>query len=154
MMRAFYWARAIVAVTGCLVCPGAVHAAQVTGAAFDLESPDLPVGQPIPDTFMANAFGCHGPNESPALKWSHAPAGTKSFVVTLFDPYRPPVSGWWHWIVYDIPATTTQLARSAGTPGNRGLPAGAKQARPDGDAPEPHYYGPYPYEGDPPHHLD
>jgi Raf kinase inhibitor-like YbhB/YbcL family protein len=139
----------IVAATVC----GAVGAAERPGAIFQLTSPDLPPGKAIPETFTANAFGCHGPNQSPALKWSNAPAGTKSFVVTLFDPYRPPVSGWWHWVVYDIPANTNGLPRNAGSPGNAGLPAGAKQVRPDGDAPEPHYYGPCPDEGDPPHHY-
>jgi phosphatidylethanolamine-binding protein (PEBP) family uncharacterized protein len=60
---------------------------------FTLVSPDLPPGKPVPERFTANAFGCHGPNESPALKWSNAPAGTKSFAVTMFDPYRPPAGG-------------------------------------------------------------
>jgi len=120
---------------------------------FTLVSPDLPAGKPFPERFTANAFGCHGPNESPALKWSNAPAGTKSFAVTMFDPYRPPASGWWHWVVYDIPATTTELPRKAGDPGNPGMPQGAHQVKPDGDAPEAHYYGPCPDEGDPPHHY-
>lgn len=120
---------------------------------FTLVSPDLPAGKPIPEQFTANAFGCHAPNESPTLKWSNAPAGTKSFAVTLFDPYRPPASGWWHWVVYDIPATTTELPRKAGDPGSSGMPQGAKQAKPDGEAPEAHYYGPCPDAGDPPHHY-
>jgi Raf kinase inhibitor-like YbhB/YbcL family protein len=120
---------------------------------FTLASPDLVAGRPIPERFSANAFGCHGPNESPALKWSNAPTGTKSFAITMFDSYTPPASGWWHWVVYDIPATVTALPRKAGDPGSPDMPAGAKQARPDGEAPEPHYYGPCPDEGDPPHHY-
>ena len=100
------------------ICANALGADPV----FTLVSPDLPVGKPIPERFTANAFGCHGPNESPALKWSNAPAGTKSFAVTMFDPYRPPASGWWHWVVYDIPATTTELPRKAGAPGDPGMP--------------------------------
>jgi Raf kinase inhibitor-like YbhB/YbcL family protein len=120
---------------------------------FTLVSPDLPPGKPVPERFTANAFGCHGPNESPALQWSNAPAGTKSFAVTMFDPYRPPASGWWHWVVYDIPATTTELPRKAGDPGSPGMPQEARQVKPDGDAPEAHYYGPCPDEGDPPHHY-
>jgi Raf kinase inhibitor-like YbhB/YbcL family protein len=122
-------------------------------APFTLTSPDLPPGQPIPERHTANTYGCHGANESPQLQWSHAPAGTKSFAVTMFDPYQPPVSGWWHWVVYDLPATTTQLPRKAGDPGSPGMPQGAKQAPPDGEAPEPHYYGPCPEAGDPPHHY-
>ena len=120
---------------------------------FTLSSPDLPPGKPIAEQFTANAFGCHGPNQSPALKWSNPPAGTKSFAVTMFDPYRPPVSGWWHWIVYDIPATATQLPNGAGSPGDPGMPQGALQGKPDGEAPEAHYYGPCPDVGDPPHHY-
>ena len=58
---------------------------------FTLVSPDLPAGKRIAERFTANAFGCHGPNESPALQWSNAPAGTRSFAVTMFDPYCPPV---------------------------------------------------------------
>jgi Raf kinase inhibitor-like YbhB/YbcL family protein len=118
---------------------------------FTLTSADLPEGQPVAERYVANTWGCHGGNESPALAWSHAPAGTKSFAITMFDPYTPPVSGWWHWVVYDIPATAAGLPRKAGGPDNPGMPKGAKQIRPDGDMPEPHYYGPCPDEGDPPH---
>ena len=139
------------AATAGLFTLGAVNAAQAPQSSLELTSPDLPAGKPIPAMFMADTFGCHGPNVSPALKWNHAPPGTRSFAITMFDPYTPPVSGWWHWVVYDIPATISELPRGAGSAGNRGLPAGARQARPDGDAPEPHYYGPCPDEGDPPH---
>ena len=120
---------------------------------FTLSSPDLPAGKPIAEQFTANTWGCHGANESPDLKWVNAPAGTKSFAITMFDPYRPPASGWWHWLVYDIPASANELPRRAGTPGNPGMPQGARQVKPDGEAPEPHYYGPCPDEGDPPHHY-
>jgi len=134
-------------------------AAVLSGAAvaatpvFKLTSDDLPLGKPIAERYVADAFGCHGPNESPALRWSGAPPGTRSLAVTMFDPYQPPVSGWWHWILYDLPATTTELRHGAGTPGSPDLPSGAKQGRPDGEAPEPHYYGPCPDVGDPPHHY-
>jgi Raf kinase inhibitor-like YbhB/YbcL family protein len=118
---------------------------------FRLTSPDLPAGKFVLERYVANEFGCHGGNQSPALKWSGAPAGTKSFAVTMYDPYKPPQSGWWHWIVYDLPATTLELPRQAGAAGGGGLPSGAKQGLPDGDAPQPHYYGPCPDQGDPPH---
>lgn len=118
---------------------------------FRVSSVDLPEGQPFRYRHIANEFGCHGGNESPALAWTGAPAGTRSFVVTMYDTYKPPVSGWFHWIVYDLPATTTGLPRNAGGAGGEGLPAGAKQGLPDGDAPQPHYYGPCPALGDPPH---
>lgn len=142
----------VAAAVGAVVVGLCVNAA-AADPSFTLLSPDLPAGKPIAEQFTANAFGCHGPNESPALRWSNAPAGTKSFAVTMFDPYRPPASGWWHWVVYDIPAGTTQLPRKAGDPGSPAMPQGAKQVKPDGEAPEPHYYGPCPDEGDPPHHY-
>src|SRR5215472_3113228 len=114
----------LAALSVCAVASGA-------GSAFTLSSPDLPAGKPIAERYTANAWGCHGSNESPALQWTNAPAGTKSFAVTMYDPHRPPVSGWWHWVVYDIPATDTQLPRGAGTPGNTGMPPGAQQVKPD-----------------------
>jgi Raf kinase inhibitor-like YbhB/YbcL family protein len=126
-------------------------AASAQGPTFQLRSPDLPPGHTFTPEQMANDFGCHGGNQSPALQWTGAPAGTKSFAITMFDSYRPPQSGWWHWIVYDLPATTTGLPRLAGTPGGPGLPAGALQGLPDGEAPARHYYGPCPDPGDPPH---
>jgi Raf kinase inhibitor-like YbhB/YbcL family protein len=132
---------------------GAAGSSFAAGPPFALTSPDLPPGQPIAERFTANTFGCHGPNESPALKWRHAPDATKSFAITIYDPSRPPDSGWWHWLVFDIPATISELPRKAGDPGSPDMPQGAKQARPDGDAPEAHYYGPCPDEGDPPHHY-
>jgi Raf kinase inhibitor-like YbhB/YbcL family protein len=129
------------------------RAGTAAAPAFRLTSADLPPGKPFAERYTANAFGCHGPNESPELRWSGAPSGTRSFAVTLFDPYQPPASGWWHWILYDLPPTTTQLRHGAGAPNSPDLPSGAKQGRPDGDAPEPHYYGPCPDRGDPPHHY-
>jgi Raf kinase inhibitor-like YbhB/YbcL family protein len=122
-------------------------------SAFRLASPDLPEGKFFLEQYVANEFGCHGGNQSPALKWSGVPAGTKSFAVTMYDSYKPPQSGWWHWIVYDLPATTFELPRQAGAAGGVRLPPGAKQGLPDGDAPQPHYYGPCPDEGDAPHHY-
>ena len=118
---------------------------------FRLASPDLPPGKLFRAGFVANDFGCHGGNRSPALQWSGAPPGTKSFAVTMYDPYKPPQSGWWHWIVYDLPASTAGLAQDAGKAGGAALPAGARQGTPDGDAPQRHYYGPCPDVGDPPH---
>jgi Raf kinase inhibitor-like YbhB/YbcL family protein len=132
---------------------GGSLALAIAAQPFQLTSTDLPAGKPIAEQYTANAFGCHGGNQSPALQWSSAPAGTRSFAVTMFDPYKPPASGWWHWIVYDLPATATGLPRQAGSDGGGGLPAGARQVLPDGDAPQPHYYGPCPDVGDPPHHY-
>src|SRR5271169_4679598 len=81
---------------------------------FKLYSPEIKANQMIPKRFEFNGFGCSGENKSPALKWSGAPKDTKSFAVTVYDPDAPTGSGWWHWVVYNIPATATELAQGAG----------------------------------------
>jgi hypothetical protein len=92
-----------------------------------------------------NGFGCTGANISPQLSWSNAPEGTKSFAITLYDPDAPTGSGWWHWVVFDLPATTTTLPAGAGTSGMQGMPLGAIQSMTDfGTA---GYGGPCPPEG-------
>jgi Raf kinase inhibitor-like YbhB/YbcL family protein len=94
-------------------------------------------------------FGCAGGNRSPHLKWSGAPAGTKSFAVTCYDPDAPTGSGFWHWVVVNIPPEATELALDAGNPASGKLPKGALQTRTDyGNAA---YGGPCPPEGDHPH---
>jgi Raf kinase inhibitor-like YbhB/YbcL family protein len=104
----------------------------------------------IPEGYVGNVYGCAGGNMSPPLQWTGAPAGTKSFVVTLFDPdeHGDP-SGWWHWIVYDLPATTDKLPKGAGIEHSSVLPLGAMQGRTDlgTDA----YHGPCPDKGERPH---
>lgn len=93
---------------------------------------------------QANSFGCTGGNVSPALRWADAPAGTKSFVVTLYDPDAPTGSGWWHWVVANLPASTDHLAAGAGNPGGV-LPAGALAIA--GDNGEAAYLGSCPPPG-------
>lgn len=97
---------------------------------FSLVSQDISDGQTLPQAQVFNGMGLTGGNVSPHLAWSGAPAGTKSFVVTLFDPDAPTGSGWWHWVVFNIPANVTELPRGAGS-GLAALPAGAIQGRTD-----------------------
>lgn len=94
-------------------------------------------------------FGCAGGNKSPHLKWEGAPEGTKSFAVTCYDPDAPTGSGFWHWLVVNIPANVTELAVDAGNPASGKLPAGALQIRTDFG--KPGYGGPCPPAGDHPH---
>jgi Raf kinase inhibitor-like YbhB/YbcL family protein len=126
------------------------HAASSAPAHFVLSSVDPLVAQHMPETYTANAFGCTGRNASPPLQWKGAPSGTLSYVVTLFDrDERSTPSGWWHWIVYDIPNSADSLYIGAGALHGRVLPAPALQGR--SDLGEDAYHGPCPAKGDPPH---
>jgi Raf kinase inhibitor-like YbhB/YbcL family protein len=93
--------------------------------------------------------GCGGGNTSPQLSWSGAPPNTKSFVVTAFDPDAPTSTGFWHWVVYNIPATVTTLPAGAGA--NAAPVAGAGSGYTDFGF--NHYGGPCPPTGDSPHHY-
>ena len=93
---------------------------------------------------FADSFGCSGGNVSPALHWRGAPAGTRSFVVTMYDPDAPTGSGWWHWVVANLPATVDHLAAGAGKIGGA-LPAGARAV--PGDNGEAGYLGSCPPPG-------
>ncbi len=79
---------------------------------FTLSSSDLS-GQALKSQEF-NGFGCTGNNESPQLSWTNAPEGTKSFAITMYDPDAPTGSGWWHWLVFDIPAEVNNIATGAG----------------------------------------
>lgn len=118
---------------------------------FTVTSPDVHQGQKIANQYAFNGMGCTGTNTSPALAWSGAPAKTKSFAVTVYDPDAPTGSGWWHWVVYNIPASVTKLAAGAGDASKHLLPAGAVQGNNDGGMPG--YMGPCPPTGDKPHHY-
>lgn len=93
---------------------------------FTLTSADIRDGGVLPDA-QVKALG----DTSPQLSWSSAPAGTKSYAVTCFDPDAPTGSGFWHWTVANIPADVTELATGAGAVGGANLPRGAVQGRTD-----------------------
>ena len=129
---------------------GLTLTSEAAGAAFHLQSADIKPGATIASEQTFNGFGCTGQNISPALDWSGAPKETKSFAILVHDPDAPTGgAGWWHWIVYDIPATTTKLPKGAGKADGSALPAGAVSGLTDFGSVG--YGGPCPPEGDKPH---
>jgi hypothetical protein len=131
------------------------QAAKATGKAkaaqgrFRVSAPDLESKGRITLAHVFNGMGCTGQNISPALNWSNPPAGTKSFAVTAYDPDAPTGSGWWHWVMYNIPASASGLAAGAGN--NRNAPSGSQQGMTDFGTKG--YGGPCPPAGDKPHHY-
>ncbi len=119
--------------------------------AFTLSSPQIKAGGAIPAAQVFNGFGCTGANVSPALSWSNAPQGTQSFALMVHDPDAPTGSGWWHWVIYNIPAGTTSIAAGAGNTNSTLLPAGAVQGRTDFGTVG--YGGPCPPPGAPHHYY-
>jgi Raf kinase inhibitor-like YbhB/YbcL family protein len=79
---------------------------------FTLKSETL--GGQATQTEEFNGFGCEGENASPQLSWENAPEGTKSFAITMYDPDAPTGSGWWHWVVFDIPTDVNEFVANAG----------------------------------------
>ncbi len=93
---------------------------------FRLVSGDFDEGGTLPLKQVLSGFGHHGGNQSPDLAWEGAPEGTRSFVVTMFDPDAPTGSGFWHWVVVDLPAGVHELPA-----GVLSLPSGSRQTRND-----------------------
>ena len=119
-------------------------------ARFHLTSPDIRPGGTIAMEQVFNGFGCSGMNVSPALAWSGAPKGTKSFALLCHDPDAPTGgAGWWHWLLLNIPASATGLAKDAGNADASKLPPGASHVNTDFGGPG--WGGPCPPPGDKPH---
>lgn len=91
-----------------------------------LISNDLRDGEKLGHRHVFNGMGYDGDNISPHLAWDDVPAGTKSFVVTCYDPDAPTGSGWWHWVVVNLPADTRVLTQGFGS-GLVALPDGVIQ---------------------------
>ena len=86
----------------------------VTAHAFELTSNDIQEGHPMAKTFEYSSWGCDGDNLSPQLMWNDVPEGTKSSAITASDPDATTASGFWHWVVFDIPTTVNGLASDVG----------------------------------------
>ncbi len=141
-----------------LVMAGAVGAAVTApkrveaAGAFALTSSAFKNNGAIPEKYSFNGMGCTGQNVSPPLEWKNPPAGTKSFALMVHDPDAPTGSGWWHWVVYNIPADATSLPEGAGAAGGTALPKGAVQG--NGDFGKPEWGGPCPPPGSGKHHYN
>ena len=150
------WSATLLAVafglTAIAGCGGSDAFAQSGG--FTLSSPDLVSGS-FAAKFTLSGFGCTGGNVSPALAWRGAPAGTQGYALQVIDLDAPTGSGFWHWAVYNIPATASGLAQGAGNAA-ASLPAPAFGGTSDfldtgttgGNG---NYAGPCPPAGDAPH---
>lgn len=124
----------------------ALSASPAQSPTFRLWSNDVKGGSFAPEQIF-DSFGCSGGNVSPHLAWSGAPQGTQSFVITVYDPDAPTGSGFWHWVVANVPAGTSMIATGASrTPR---MPSGSLETRTDFGPPG--YGGPCPPAGDQPH---
>ena len=137
-----------------LLLSAGVQMAHAESGKFKLSSPDLKSGK-FDNKFVLNGFGCKGENVSPALEWNNLPAGTKSLSLQVHDPDAPTGAGFWHWTVYNMPASTTGLAQGAGNALER-LPAPALGGNTDfqdtgATGVNGNYGGPCPPQGDKPH---
>lgn len=133
-------------VAGCLMLP-----AMATAETLTLESPQLTPGGEMSAAQVFNGFGCAGANISPKLVWKGVPSGTKSFALTVYDPDAPTGSGWWHWVIFNIPVGVSELEANAGDPSAGLAPKGSVQSRTDFG--KPGYGGACPPAGDKPHHY-
>src|ERR1700756_4700161 len=92
---------------------------------MSLTSAEIKEGGSIANEQVFKGFGCTGNNVSPGLSWSGAPSATKSFAVSIYDPDAPTGGGWWHWVVFNIPANVTSLPKGAGDMKSKLMPKGA-----------------------------
>jgi len=92
-----------------------VSCSLANAAQFKVASKDIKAQKKISEDHVFNGFGCSGKNISPQISWSNAPKDTKSFAVTVYDPDAPTGSGWWHWLLVNIPASQSELAQNFGS---------------------------------------
>ncbi|MFE3172079.1 YbhB/YbcL family Raf kinase inhibitor-like protein [Amycolatopsis sp. NPDC059090] len=116
---------------------------------FTLRSTDIADGETLAQPQLSGIFGAGGEDRSPQLAWEGFPEGTRSFAVTVYDPDAPTASGFWHWAVFNLPASVTSLEGGAGDAAGSGLPSGAVTLKGDGGVKQ--YLGAAPPPGHGPH---
>ncbi len=126
-----------------LACSLAFVASTAIAADFQLQVDGD--GGRLPQRSSFNGFGCTGGNLAPAVHWQGAPSTARSFALTVYDPDAPTGSGWWHWVVINLPVGSSSL------PAGGALPQGAQAVR--NDYGQTGWGGPCPPAGDPPHHY-
>lgn len=132
-----------------LMVGGLWGSAQAAGPAFKVSAEGFPAGGTVAGAQVFNGFGCQGENQSPLIRWENPPAGTQSFALTIYDPDAPTGSGFWHWVVFDIPDSATGLGEGAASGVKATLPLGTIQGHTDFGAKT--YGGPCPPPGAKPH---
>lgn len=120
---------------------GSAHTIQIQSDAFG-------AGQPIPKKYAAEEGG---ENISPPLRWSGLPPGTASLALIVEDPDAPMTKPFIHWLIWDLPATTTSLPADVTKTPRPVEPAGAVQGK--NDAKQVGFYGPLPPRGHGVHHY-
>lgn len=129
--------------TGIMAAAILLSEVSVMAQTFTLKSNEL--GGQFTNKQYLNGMGYTGENQSPQLYWENPPCGTKSFAVTMYDLDAPTGSGFWHWVVFNIPADITELKSGAGDVNKDLMPAGAIQSNTDMGVPG--YAGAAPTEG-------
>jgi Raf kinase inhibitor-like YbhB/YbcL family protein len=128
------------------LCALLLHGAAAYAAdGFELTSPGMSDGGTLALTHAGSQNGCGGGDVSPALQWRNAPAGTRSFAITIFDPDGMKGFGVVHWVMYGIPAATMSLAAGAQPPAGAHLGLNVSG--------QPAYHGPCPPAGEIAHHY-
>jgi Raf kinase inhibitor-like YbhB/YbcL family protein len=126
-------------------------AGAMAAGTFTLSSPAFHNGGKLAVTNEFLGMGCNGANVSPALRWTGAPSATKSFALTVWDPDAPVTGGWWHWVLFAVPASTRSLASGAGSTNSSAAPAGSVEGLTSFG--KPGYGGPCPPVGSGAHHY-
>jgi len=120
-----------------LILVSVTGVAQTDAKTFSLRSAHL--GGQITLPYYYDDLGANGENISPDLQWDNAPAGTQSFAITMYDPATNTGSGWWHWVLFNIPGNVNSLTAGAGSIHPEYLPVGSVSSKND--------FGKYGYSG-------